>query len=173
MNRRTAATAPGGSRIGRSDVHWEDLALGDVVHGPGVTIGESHLVGWAGLTGDRVSLHLDEQVASQTMFGARIAHGPLTLSLALGLLTQTGIFDHVEAWLGVDGVRALLPVFIGDTVHADARLDVKRATSKPGRGIWTFGYEVINQRDATVMTFSNSVLVSRRDPEDAQEVATR
>ena len=89
----------------RPDMRWSALAVGDVVESPGITIGEAHLVQWAGLTGDWVSLHLDAQYAAATPFGERIAHGPLTLSIALGLLTQTGYFSNVAAWLGVDEVR--------------------------------------------------------------------
>ena len=69
----------------------------------GMTITDAHLVQWAGLTGDLVSLHLDETYAAETPFGQRIAHGPLTLSLGLGLMTQTGYFSNVVAWLGLDG----------------------------------------------------------------------
>jgi len=147
---------------GQGDRFWEDLSEGDVLVGPGVTISEAHLVNWAGLTGDWVSLHLDEQYAAQTRFGRRIAHGPLTLALSLGLLTQTGYFGNVVAWLGLDEVRATAPVHIGDTIHPEAELVVARATSKPDQGVWTFAYRTLNQADAVVMTFRGSLLIRRR-----------
>lgn len=147
--------------FGRPDHRWESLSVGDVVVSAGMTITDAHLVNWAGLTGDIVSLHLDETYASQTPFGQRIGHGPLTLSLALGLLTQTGYFSNVSAWLGLDEVRALKPVFIGDTIHARAELTASRPTSKRGNGIWTFHYSVINQREEVVMTFQSSFMILR------------
>ncbi|MEV5539001.1 MaoC/PaaZ C-terminal domain-containing protein [Saccharopolyspora shandongensis] len=155
---------------GQGQVFWEDLTVGDALRGPGVTITDSHLVQWAGLTGDWVSLHLDESYAQGAGFAGRIAHGPLSLSLSLGLLTQTGIFGNVKAWLGLDEVRATAPVFIGDTVHPEAEVVAARPTSKPERGIWTLAYRTVNQRGDTVMTFSSSFLVRRRPGGASDEV---
>lgn len=154
---------------GQGSVFWEDLTEGRVIVGPGVTITDAHLVSWAGLTGDWVSLHLDADYAATQAFGERIAHGPLTMSLSLGLLTQTGIFGNVTAWLGVDEVRAVKPVLIGDTIHPEARLRASRTTRRPGVGIWTFDYETLNQHSDTVMTFSGSFMVATR-PEPASTV---
>lgn len=147
---------------GAPDHYWEDLEVGDLLRSPGITITEAHLVNWAGLTGDIVSLHLDAQYAETTPFGQRIGHGPLTLSTALGLMTQTGYFTNVVAWLGLDEVRALQPVFIGDTIHVDAEVAVARETKKPGNGIWTLRYTVLNQRDEAVMSFTSSFMIGRR-----------
>jgi acyl dehydratase len=100
-----------------------------------------------------------------------IGHGPLTLALGLGLLTQTGIFGNVRAWLGVDQVRATAPVFIGDTVHPEAVLRTCRPTKRPDQGIWTFDYTVLNQGNAQVMTFTSSLMIARRQPSPEAEGA--
>jgi acyl dehydratase len=146
---------------GQGLVFWDHLEQGAEVVGPAVTITDAHLVSWAGLTGDWVSLHLDAEYAATQPFGQRIAHGPLTMSLSFGLLTQTGIFGNVSAWLGVDAVRALQPVFIGDTIHPEATLRESRTTRRPGQGIWTFDYRTLNQSDEVVMTFTSSLMVLR------------
>ena len=146
---------------GRPDHRWGALVEGDRVRSPGITVTEAHLVQWAGLTGDWVSLHLDEEYASKTPFGRRIGHGPLTLSVGLGLLTQTGYFSNVVAWLGLDEVRAVQPVFIGDTIHAEATVRVARETKKPDVGLWTLDYTVVKQDGSTVMTFTSSFLIRR------------
>ena len=147
---------------GRPEHYWDALTAGDRLHSPGLTVTEAHLVSWAGLTGDWVSLHLDEQYAAQTKFGQRIGHGPLTLSVALGLMTQTGYFSHVIAWLGLDSVRALKPVFIGDTIRVQAVVAQARETKNPEAGLWTIDYTVVNQDGTEVMTFSSSFLIKRR-----------
>jgi acyl dehydratase len=146
----------------RPDHYWDALITGDRLESPGLTITEAHLVTWAGLTGDWVSLHLDEEYAARTQFGQRIGHGPLTLSVGLGLMTQTGYFSNVAAWLGADAVRALHPVFIGDTVHVEAVVAQARPTKKPGAGLWILDYTVLNQNGTKVMTFSSSFLIKRR-----------
>ncbi|MDP9933785.1 acyl dehydratase [Paenarthrobacter nicotinovorans] len=147
---------------GRPDHYWDALVEGDVVVSPGITVSEAHLVQWAGLTGDWVSLHLDEEYASKTQFGRRIGHGPLTLSVGLGLLTQTGYFTNVTAWLGLDEVRAVQPVFIGDTIHTEATVRTARTTKRPDTGIWTLDYKVIKQDGSVVMTFSSSFMIKRK-----------
>lgn len=147
---------------GRPDHFWDALETGDRLQSPGITVTEAHLVQWAGLTGDWVSLHLDEEYAAQTPFGQRIGHGPLTLSVALGLMTQTGYFSNVIAWLGLDSVRAVKPVFIGDTIHVEATVSQARETSNANAGLWTIDYTVVKQEGSTVMTFSSSFLIKRR-----------
>ncbi|MDO5511748.1 MaoC/PaaZ C-terminal domain-containing protein [Corynebacterium sp.] len=150
-----------GTVKGPPDHYWEALVTGDRLRSPGLTITEAHLVSWAGLTGDWVSLHLDAEYASGTTFGQRIGHGPLTLSTALGLMTQTGYFTHVVAWLGLDEVRAQAPVYIGDTIRVEATVAEARETSRPGNGLWSLDYAVINQHGDTVMTFTSTFLIER------------
>ena len=148
-----------------SDRAWESFTLGDRVVSERITVTEAHVVSWAGLTGDWVPLHVDAEYAATTPFGERIAHGPLTLALALGLVTRTGLFgDAVIAWLGLDEVRLPLPVRFGDTIHAAVTVIESRPTSKPERGLTVLGYQVLNQRDETVMTFRSSLLLRRRVP---------
>lgn len=147
---------------GRPNHFWEDLVTGDVIETAGMTITDAHLVQWAGLTGDLVSLHLDESYAATTPFGQRIAHGPLTMSLGLGLMTQTGYFSNVLAWLGLDEVRAVAPVFIGDTIRVSATVAMVRETKKPQQGIWQINYSVLKQDNSTVMTFSSSFIIKRK-----------
>lgn len=146
---------------GPPDHHWGALKTGDKLRSPGLTITEAHLVNWAGLTGDWVSLHLDAQYAENTPFGQRIGHGPLTLSVALGLMTQTGYFTHVVAWLGLDEVRATKPVLIGDTIRVEAEVSVARETKNPAHGLWSLDYTVLNQHDEAVMTFTSSFLIEQ------------
>ena len=99
---------------------WDSFGLGDRYRSESITVTETHVVNWAGLTGDWVPLHVDAEYAAASEFGERIAHGPLTLALALGLVTRSGIFgDCVVAWLGLDELRLPLPVKFGDTIHAD------------------------------------------------------
>jgi itaconyl-CoA hydratase len=152
---------------GQGLTYWEDLEKGTTVTGPGMTITDAHLLGWCGLTGDLVSLHLDDEFAAASPFGARVAAGPLTMALGLGLITQTGIFGNVRAWLGVDDVRALAPVFIGDTIRPEVVLADSTETKRPDQGLWTLDYTVRNQRDEVVMTFTSRKLIFKRPQQDA------
>lgn len=159
----SSASVPG--RWLPEERYWEDLVVGDRLRGPAVTMTEAHLVTWAGLTGDFVPLHLDAHASASGRFGRRIAHGPLTLGL--GLMTQAGYFANAVAWLGLEDVKALLPVFLSDTVHPEAVLEAARTTHRPEHGIWTLAYMILNQDLATVMSFTTSLMVRRHPTEGA------
>jgi itaconyl-CoA hydratase len=144
---------------------WEDFVPGLKVRSPGVTVTETHVVNWAGLTGDWSSFHVDAVAAASSAFGERVAHGPLTLALALGLVTQTGVFgDAIVAWLGLDEVRLPRPVHIGDTIRAEAEVVQIQETSNPRRGRSVLAYQVRNQDGQVVMSFRSSFLLKRRSP---------
>lgn len=165
----TAPEASGTQRDGSLefrpyDRHWEDFPQGTHLRTRGMTITETHIVNWANLAGDWLPLHVDHHVSSQTPFRSVIAHGPLTLSLALGLVVQSGFFgDAVIAWLGLDDVRLPRPVLPGDTIYADVTVVEQVPTSKPHRGRVTLSYDVVNQRQETVLTFTSGFLMHRRD----------
>lgn len=96
---------------------FNDLSIGDFDEYR-KTITETDVVLFAGLTGDNNPMHIDEEFASQTRFGGRIAHGMLTasfLSTVLGMkMPGPGCI-----YMG-QNLRFLKPVHIGDTVTARA-----------------------------------------------------
>lgn len=142
---------------------WEDFKVGDKIVTPGVTITEAHVVNWGWLTGDWYPLHFDEEYAKKTEFKGRIAHGPLTFGMAVGLVGMSGIFeDSLVAWLGCDKMRVPAPVRIGDTIHVEPEVINKKETKNSGRGITTFKYVIKNQRQETVMEFEFNLLMYRR-----------
>jgi itaconyl-CoA hydratase len=143
---------------------WEDFPVGRTVTTAGVTVTESHLVQFAGLTGDYYPVHTDAEWAAQSPFGQRIAHGPLTFSLAVGCMYQSQFYgDAIVAWLGATQIRATAPVFIGDTVHVFATVTGSRASKDPSRGIVDLDYKVRNQRDEDVMLLALTMLMRSRE----------
>jgi acyl dehydratase len=136
-----------------------DLTAGETVTTAGRTIGEGDITLFAGLAGDFTPIHVDDAFARTTPFGERIAHGPLTLSVAVGLLTQTGLLG--ERVIGLVNVNWDFagPVRIGDTIRAKVTVEEVRPTSKTGRNLATFLFEVVNQRGETVQTGRLRVIV--------------
>src|SRR4030066_782488 len=132
--------------------YWEDFNIGEEVITPSITITEAHLVNWAGLTMDFYPLHMDEEYAKKTVFKGRIAHGPLTFALAIGLVYRTGIYGYsILAWLGVENMKIPAPVRIGDTIRVHAKVTEKLETKNPSKGVIKFLWDIKNQRDETVM----------------------
>jgi acyl dehydratase len=125
----------------------------------GRTIGEGDITLFAGLAGDFTPIHVDDAFARTTPFGERIAHGPLTMSAAIGLLTQTGLLG--ERVIGLVNLNWDFagPVRIGDTIRAKVTVEEVRPTSKGGRNLATFLFEVVNQRGETVQTGRLRVVV--------------
>lgn len=144
---------------------FEDFALGETLVSPGRTIETSDILTFAGLTGDFYPLHVDEEVAGATRFGGRIAHGPLTFSMAVGLVFLSGFYgDAVEALLEVQSLKALRPVRPGDTIRVHLRVIDCQPTSRPHLGRLHVAYSVVNQKQEEVMTFVMVTLARRRNP---------
>jgi acyl dehydratase len=146
--------------------YYEDFALGDEFITPGRTITEADVTLFAGLTGDYNRLHTDAEYMRDSIFGERIAHGLLGLSLVNGLKYRTDIdSDGVLAFLGLSW-KFVGPIKFGDTIHAVLRVDSLRETSKPDRGLIVYGVRVHNQRGEAVQEGEFTMLLKRRGGEE-------
>lgn len=143
--------------------YWDDFVEGDVVLTRGRTVDIGDITQFAGLTGDLYPLHIDEEFARRGRFDGRIAHGPLTFSIAVGLVGMTNFYgDAIVALLGIDGLRAKKPVVPGDTLRVRAEATSVAAGENPKYGTLEMTYVVLNQRDETVMQFVQTMLARRR-----------
>lgn len=164
MSNSSSSDAPTVSANVGADRCFEDFAVGTVCVTGGRTIDIGDISLFAGLTGDHYPLHTDEQYASQTPFGGRIAHGPLTFSIAVGLVALSGFLGNaIVALREVSALRALKPVRPGDTVHVRVEVVSAEPARRPEQGVLSFDYEVINQHDDTVMTVRMVMLAKRRE----------
>jgi len=145
---------------------FEDFMPGDVMTTRGRTVDIGDITAFAGLTGDHYQLHTDAAFMAGNRFGQRVAHGPLTFSLAVGLVGLSGFYgDAITALIEVTGLKALKPVFAGDTLHVVATVAVHDA-SGPKYGTLGVAYSVRNQDDQEVMAFLQTMLAKRRLPEN-------
>ncbi len=143
--------------------YFDEFEVGEELTTAGRTITETDLVSFAGWSGDYNPLHTDAEFARDTPYGARIAHGALVFSIAIGLLARTGQTEGtVLAFLAVEDWRFLAPVMIGDTVTVQVTVTEKRPTSKPGRGIVKRHLRVLNQRGETVQEGDTVVMMRAR-----------
>jgi acyl dehydratase len=65
------------------------------------------------------------------------------------------------ALLGIDAMKFLAPVFIGDTITCEAEL-TGMAEKGDAKGILTFNTRVLNQRTERVLVYDQRILVGRR-----------
>ena len=148
---------------------FEDFEPGEVFESRGRTITETDVVQFAGLSGDLVELHTNEEYARRSPFGRRIAHGALVFSISTGLMTQMDLVrDTVVAFYGLDRLRFTKPVFIGDTVRVVKR--VAGILRKEQGGVVTFETTILNQRGETVMVYTDKLMIRYRPALAAQGV---
>jgi acyl dehydratase len=147
---------------------FEDYVLGNVYRTVGRTITESDIALFAGLTGDYNQLHTNEVwVRENTDFPGRIAHGPLGLSIAMGLGASLGFSQGTTlAFLEIENWKFKRPILIGDTLSVEVEIAEKRETSKPHAGVLKRDIRVLNQRGEIVQEGRTVTLVKRRVEEE-------
>ncbi|WP_374499311.1 MaoC family dehydratase, partial [Zoogloea sp.] len=94
---------------------FEDLAVGQ----SGVyarTVTEADILAFAGVTGDFNPVHVNEELASASMFGGRIAHGMLSAGF-ISTVFGTKFPGPGSIYLS-QTLKFKAPVKIGDTVVA-------------------------------------------------------
>lgn len=108
------------------------------------TISERDVATFAEISGDRNPLHLDDQFARGTRFGARIAHGALTFGVISAVL-GTLLPGPGTVYLG-QSLKFLRPVYVDDTITATVEITAIR----PDKGVITLKTDCANQRGEKV-----------------------
>lgn len=160
-----------GARVRESEVHpfrryFEDLQVGDSLLTHRRTVTEADIVAFGGLSGDYFYMHFDEIAARESPFGKRIAHGYFVLSAAAGLFVSPAP-GPVLANYGLDTLRFIKPVGIGDTIQArltcKRKIDRRKTDAKGvGQGVVAWDVEVTNQNGELVASYDILTLVSKR-----------
>lgn len=141
--------------------YFEEWEIGKVYNSTSRTITETDIVIFAGLSGDYNPLHTDEEFAKKSIFGTRVAHGFLVLSISSGLINQSKLFEGVvEAFLGMREFKITKGVLPGDTIRTRCEVLEKRVT-KEGKGIVTFKMDVLNQHDETCSERLTTLMIKR------------
>jgi oxepin-CoA hydrolase/3-oxo-5,6-dehydrosuberyl-CoA semialdehyde dehydrogenase len=145
--------------------YFEELAIGETLVTHRRTVTEADVVNFAGISGDYFYAHVDDIAARDSIFERRVAHGYFVLSAAAGLFVDPAP-GPVLANYGLEGLRFVKPVYIGDTIRA--RLTCKQKTAKEDRegqvpqGVVAWDVEVTNQDDEPVAVYTILTLVRRR-----------
>ena len=146
-------------------MYFEEFTVGMEHITCGRTITEADVMAFAGLSGDFTELHTNEEYARKGPFGRRIAHGLLTLSISSGLTVRMNLItDTVVAFYGIDKLRFVKPVFLGDTITVKKTVfDTVSKTSV--MGVVTFDTTVVNQRGETVLVYRDKLAIKLRPKE--------
>lgn len=143
-------------------LYFEDFTPGMALRTRGRTITEADIVQFAALTGDFNPMHTDAEYMKDHPMGARIAHGMLSLSYAVGQLYQTGVLERTTLAFRALEMKFSLPVFIGDTLHAQITVTDTKAMPRLGGGVVTCELKIINQEGKAVQSGSVTLLMATR-----------
>jgi acyl dehydratase len=126
-------------------IYFEDYEIGQKMVTRGRTITEADLVMFAGLTGDYNPMHTNAEYAKESMVRQRVAHGMLVLSYAVGQAYQLGFLERtVLSFRSVD-MKFSVPVYIGDTIHAELIVKEKKEARRLGGGTVLIEVRIIKQ----------------------------
>ena len=141
-------------------VTYEDLSIGDYFYTRNIDITETHIVNFAGISGDFFDVHMDREFALSKGFSGKIAHGLLILSLVDGLKNRAPTQLNAIASLGWENWEFKAPVCAGDSINCKITIAAKRKTSRGERGIVKLFFEVFNNQCILVQTGTNNLLIS-------------
>jgi acyl dehydratase len=141
-------------------LYFEEFETGITMRTRPRTITEADIVQFAALTGDFNPMHTDAEYMKSHQMGQRVAHGMLALSYAIGQIYQLGILERTAlAFRGVE-MKFSLPVFIGDTLHAEVTVAETKAMKRLGGGTVTVELRIINQDGKTVQSGQVTMLMA-------------
>lgn len=153
--------------------YWDDARVGDQCTSPTYTVTRERILAFAELTGDRTPVHVDEEYARRSHFGALVAHGLFGLAIADGLKTQSEYRFLPGMSLGWTW-DFVLPIRVGDVLHVKFRVgSMRESKSKPDWGIVVLPSELVTQHGEVVQKGEHRLMVPRRPKPVATEGARK
>ena len=143
--------------------YFEDYQKGEMQISRGRTITEADVVNFAALSADWNEIHVNEEFAKRGYFGRRIAHGALIFSISTGLGAQGQISGQANliAFYGIDRLRFVKPVFLGDTIRLKEVVHSLEARDEKS-GMLNIAREVVNQNDVVTLAYTAKLLLHRK-----------
>jgi len=145
--------------------HWEDIQEGlCLTFGP-KRVTRDEVIRFAAEF-DPQPFHLSEEAGKASLFGGLAASGWHTAGIVMRLMCDGFLLQSSSLGSpGLDSLRWLRPVMVGDEVRARMTVLAKRPMrSKPHVGLVQTRWEALNQRDEVVMTIESWAMFGRREP---------
>lgn len=118
---------------------------------------------FSSMTYNPAPIHIDHAYCAETEFGKPLVNSIFTLGLVIGLSVQDTTLGTTVGNLGMTDTKFPKPVFAGDTIRAETRVEALRpSASRPSQGIVTFEHIGYNQRDEVVCSTKRNALMMGR-----------
>lgn len=147
---------------GGQSLYFEDFVVGRLFTSELREISAADIDQFAELTGDNNPIHVDEVFAQSSLYGRRIAHGLLTLSIVSGLAVEMGIAERTTiAFKSLDW-RFKSAVAIGDSIQAQFKVIDRRNLPGNEGGLVIFRVRAINQNGNLVQMGKWSLVIKMK-----------
>ena len=143
-------------------MYFEDFMDGLRVNTPAREITAAGLDAFLDLSRLHLPMFMTDDAARALGHPGRLVPGPMTLSILMGLVVETGWFDHVVAVLAFEDVRFLKAVHVGHRVAAEIAVRHTRPTRSLGRGVVRLSYIGNNQDGQRILTAEGTYLMAVR-----------
>ncbi len=137
-------------------------AFEDFVPGLTIDLGEMHV------TADEIiefasefdpqPMHLDEAAGKASLLGGLAASGWHTSAMLMRMMCDSMLLDSTSQGApGIDYLRWKKPVLAGDTLRGSCTvLGGRQSSSRPGLGLVSVRYDLVNQHGETVLEMQNT-----------------
>jgi 3-hydroxybutyryl-CoA dehydratase len=120
------------------------------------TITEEEQAQFCHITANTLPIFLTDEAAQSKGWEQRLVPGVMTMSCSIGLMEQAGFLDDVIAFMAVEKLRYLAPVYIGDTLHVKVEFMEKKPVKGGSRSIIFYKFKTYNQNGLAVFEAQNT-----------------
>ncbi|MCB2226522.1 MAG: hypothetical protein KQH53_07565 [Desulfarculaceae bacterium] len=142
-------------------MYWQELQTGERLTSPEREISGEHIDGFVASTGLELAMFTSLDAAKAEGHPKRVVPGLMLLSVAMGLVQRTGLFDHVVAVMGFEDLRFTRWTYLGDRVTVEAEV-LGLAPDNERRGKAVLQFSVSNQDGQLVARARANYLIQMR-----------
>ena len=143
--------------------YFDELIDGEQLHCKPVVMTREAIIDF-GKRFDPQLFHIDEDAASESIFGGLIASSLHTLSACTRVVVEAQGDIAILSGVGMHEVKMFNPVRPGDVLSVTAWwTELKRSRSKPDRGFASIRCKVANQHKEPVIEYGYRYLIACRN----------
>jgi acyl dehydratase len=143
-------------------MYFEDFVVGRQTATPERKITVLDLDAFLDISGLHLPMFSSDESAQRIGHEKRLVPGPMILSVAMGLVKETGWFDHVVAVVEFEELRFRKALHPGQSIKAEITAQDTKLTQNPERGLVTLAYKVTNENGEVVLEAKGKYLMQTR-----------
>ena len=142
--------------------YFEEFVQGEEYLTDSRVITENDITDFAKISGDYNKIHTNAEYAKESLYGERIAHGLLGLTVISGLASKLGFTEGTIISLREINWKFRKPVKILDEIEGSFVVDRKRDLAGIDGGMINFKVEVTNQKKEIVQSGKWAMIIKNK-----------